>query len=57
MKRSHVHIYHGTELHAGQAMGRSKDPLKWSSANLLKVDGEQVGNRTMNRRFIDDYLG
>jgi len=34
-----------------------KGLLKRSSANLLKVDGEQVGNRRMNRRFIDNYFG
>ena len=33
-----------------------KDLLKGSSANLLKVDGKQVGNRTMNGRFIDRYF-
>ena len=31
--------------------------LKGSSANLLKVDRKQVGNRTMNGRVIDCYSG
>ncbi len=31
--------------------------LKTSSANLLKVDGKQIGNRTMNGCVIDCYSG
>ena len=31
--------------------------LQGSSANLLQVDGKQVGNRTMNGRGIDGYSG
>ena len=34
-----------------------EDLLKGSSANLLKVNGEQIGNRTMNGRLIDCYSG
>jgi len=34
-----------------------EDLLKGSSANLLKVDGKQIGNRTMNGRVIDCYSG
>jgi hypothetical protein len=34
-----------------------EDFLKGSSANLLKVDGKQIGNRTMNGRVIDCYSG
>jgi hypothetical protein len=31
--------------------------LKTSSANLFKLDGRQFADRTMNRSFIDYYLG
>ena len=34
-----------------------EDLLKGSSANLLKVDGKQVGHRTMNGRVINGYSG
>ena len=34
-----------------------EDFLKGSSANLHKVDGKQIGNRTMNGRVIDCYSG
>jgi len=34
-----------------------EDLLKGSSANLLKVDGKQVGHRTMNGRVIHGYSG
>ena len=34
-----------------------EDFLKGSSASLIKVNGKQIGNRTMNGRVIDCYTG
>ena len=31
--------------------------LKMSSANLLKVDGKQIGHSTMAGRIVDGYSG